>query len=133
MAKYWDLVVNSGRFKKTLPVLMTSVDPKNSAFWSFMQFSDAMWQTTGKTYALTPEELVDGIFHFLTQVRLLSVEHVRPLLLEDYLASGARAPPQCLAQEKLLLGGRDQDSLGRSVELNHASKLKHRQTRHAQT
>ena len=133
MAKYWDLVVNSGRFKKTLPVLMTSVDPKNSAFWSFMQFSDALWQTTGKTYGLSPEELVDGIFDFLTQVRLLSVVHVRPLLLEDYLASGARARPQCLAQEKLLLGGRDQDSLGRSVELNHASKLKHRQTRHAQT
>ena len=128
MAKYWDLVVNSGRFKKTIPMLMKPVQAPGSFFWSFMHFSDALWLSTGKTYGLSPENLVDGIFDFLTIERGLTADQVKPLLLEDYLASGARARPKCLAQEKLLLGGDRQDHLKLSdVEKN---SFKNRQQRH---
>ena len=128
MAKYWDLVVNSGRFKKTIPLLMKPVQVPGSSFWSFMHFSDALWLSTGKTYGLSPENLVDCIFDFLTIERGLTADQVKPLLLEDYLASGARARPKCLAQEKLLLGGDRQDHLKLSdVEKN---SFKNRQQRH---
>jgi hypothetical protein len=128
MAKYWDLVVNSGRFKITIPLLMKPVQVPGSCFWSFMHFSDALWLSTGKTYGLSPENLVDGIFDFLTIERGLTADQVKPLLLEDYLASGARARPKCLAQEKLLLGGDRQDHLKLSdVEKN---SFKNRQQRH---
>ena len=128
MAKYWDLVVNSGRFKKTIPMLMKPVQAPGSFFWSFMHFSDALWLSTGKTYGLSPENLVDGIFDFLTIERGLTADQVKPLLFEDYLASGARARPKCLAQEKLLLGGDRQDHLKLSdVEKN---SFKNRQQRH---
>jgi hypothetical protein len=128
MAKYWDLVVNSGRFKKTIALLMKPVKVPGSCFWSFMHFSDALWLSTGKTYGLSPENLVDGIFDFLTIERGLTADQVKALLLEDYLASGARARPKCLAQEKLLLGGDRQDHLKLSdVEKN---SFKNRQQRH---
>jgi tRNA A37 methylthiotransferase MiaB len=128
MAKYWDLVVNSGRFKKTMAVLMTPTETQNSAFGLFMHFSDALWQVTGKTYGLSPETLVDGLFDYLTEVRGLPADQVRPLLLEDYLASGARARPQCLAQERLLLGGEQLDHL--KPTLGEVNSLKNRQNRH---
>ncbi len=128
MAKYWDLVVNSGRFKKTVPLLMKPVQAQASSFWSFMQFSDALWLSTCKTYGLSPENLVDGIFDYLTMDRGLLADQVRSLLLEDYLDSGARARPKCLAQERLLLGGDRQDTL--KLKSLETSSFKNRQQRH---
>ena len=128
MAKYWDLVVNSGRFKKTVPLLMKPLQAQASTFWSFMQFSDALWLSTGKTYGLSPENLVDGIFDYLTMDRGLLADQVRSLLLEDYLDSGARARPKCLAQERLLLGGDRQDTL--KLKSLETSSFKNRQQRH---
>ena len=128
MAKYWDLVVNSGRFKKTMSVLMMPVEPDGSPFWSFMYFSDALWLATGKTYGLSPETLVDGIFEYLTNERGLSADEVKPLLLQDYLTSGARARPKCLAQERLPLGGEVLDPFKSSV--GETTSFKNRQHRH---
>ena len=128
MAKYWDLVVNSGRFKKTISLLMAPTETQNSAFWSFMMFSDALWAGTGKTYGLSPEILVDGVFDYLTKARGFDADLVRPLLLEDYLASGARARPQCLAQERLLLGGDKLDQVHPSG--GELQSFKNRQNRH---
>lgn len=130
MAKYWDLVVNSGRFKKTIALILQPSEHKASAFWLFMQFSNSLWQSTGKTYGLTPEDLVDAVFDFLTQVRGLSSDHVRPFLLQDYLASGARARPQCLAQERLRLGGDTPNQTHSSNATKQRPSLRERQDRH---
>lgn len=129
MAKYWDLVANSGRFKKTLPMLLEGVAPHHSSFSSFMDFSDEVWRVTQKTYGITPEALVDLVFDFLTQKRQKNVDVVRSLLLVDYVESGARARPLCLANEKLPLGGHRQPSDNLKDSPN-ASKLRVRQDRH---
>ena len=130
MAKYWDLVANSGRFKKSLPILLSHVAPHFSAFWSFMDFSDALWQLTGKSYQLTPEELVDAVFEHLTGVRGLPTEQIRAILLQDYLASGARARPRCLAQERLWLGGDKVHSASSEDQSTVSGSLRERQDRH---
>jgi radical SAM superfamily enzyme YgiQ (UPF0313 family) len=92
MARYWDLVANSGRFRQTLPVLVKG----DSAFARFLAWSDWLWQTTAKTHGLTPENLVDALFDYLTTQRGSATPDVRAVLLQDYLASGARARPNCL-------------------------------------
>ena len=130
MAKYWDLVVNSGRFKKTIALLLESTEHQTSAFWSFMNFSEALWQRTGKTYGLTPEALVDAVFDYLTMSLGWSADQVRPLLLQDYLASGARARPQCLAQERLPLGGDSPNSKNPLLSDIPRPRLRERQDRH---
>jgi len=130
MAKYWDLVVNSGRFPKTISLLLAPTEPKRSAFWSFMHFSDALYQATGKTYGLTPETLVDAVFDYLTQVLGMPAEQVRPILLDDYLASGARARPHCLAQERLRLGGDAPSEKAVTPTDQPKSGLRERQDRH---
>ena len=92
-ARYWDLVANSGRFSSGLKLLL---EP-GSAFHHFMNFSDWLWRTTGKTHEFAFEKLVDLLHGHLTTTRALSAETVRAALLADYLASGARAKPVCLA------------------------------------
>jgi radical SAM superfamily enzyme YgiQ (UPF0313 family) len=92
-ARYWDRVVNSGRFSKTLTLLLVP----GSAFNRFLNFSDWLWQSTGKTHEFAYEKLVDLMHVYLTTQRLLTQDDVRAALLADYQASGARGRPQCLA------------------------------------
>nr|WP_295784651.1 DUF4080 domain-containing protein [Rhodoferax sp.] len=92
LARYWDLVANSGRFKQALGALLQG----GSAFEAFAAWSDWLWQTTQKTHGLTPEELVDALFDYLTARRGLPTEQVRQMLLVDYQRSGAHARPHCL-------------------------------------
>jgi radical SAM superfamily enzyme YgiQ (UPF0313 family) len=96
LARYWDLVANSGRFTRALTLLMSQALP--SPFGAFMNFSDWLWQTTGQTSGLTPEVLVDALFDYLSREKGLPVEPTRQVLLADYLASGARARPACLRE-----------------------------------
>ena len=72
-------------------------DSPLSAFGAFLQWSDWLWQTTGKTHEFALEKLVDLLFAHLTGPRALPAEQVRQALLSDYEASGARGKPACLA------------------------------------
>ena len=128
LAKYWDLIANSGRFKSALSLILDSNHIKRSAFWSFYDLSDFLWRKTGRTFGLTPENLVDLIFDFLTINKSMDAEKVRQILLADYLESGARLRPICLAQEDLPLSGdRLSAKEGRNLK---TSSLKARQERH---
>ena len=92
LARYWDLLANSGRFPQTLPILLDCPSP----FAAFLAFSDWLWQSTGLTSRLTPEKLLDALFDYLTNVIGREKESVRQILLADYQSSGAHANPACL-------------------------------------
>ena len=108
LARYWDLVANSGRFKASLSLLLAGSGPATtqggvqaaSPFYAFLHFSDWLWQTTGKTSGLTPEALVDHLFDYLTTAGLeawrVAPQLARQALLADYLQSGAHASPHAL-------------------------------------
>jgi hypothetical protein len=110
-ARYWDLVANSGRFRKTLPLLLAEHSPAceagsagaepgatGSPFHAFLEFSDWLWQRTEKTSGLSPEFLVDVLFDYLCGRCALPSAKVKQVLLEDYLASGARGSPLSLRE-----------------------------------
>jgi len=92
LARYWDLIANSGRFAQSLPILLDAPSPFNA----FLAFADWLWQSAGQTNRLTPEILVDAVFAYLTEVLGRDKENTRKILLADYQASGARANPSCL-------------------------------------
>jgi hypothetical protein len=96
LARYWDLVANSGRFAGAMALLLTMESP----FHAFLNFSDWLWETSpktqGKTSGITPENLVDALYAYLIDVRKCDVELVTKTLLADYIASGARARPDVL-------------------------------------
>ena len=105
LARYWELVANSGRFKRTLALLLNTpvlqAVPQDAAreaapFNAFLSFSDWLWWSTGKTSGLSPEMLVDALFDYLSARLGLPAATVQETLLADYVASGARANPQAL-------------------------------------
>ena len=96
LARYWDLLANSGRFKQTLQFLLRPSETNPSPFQSFLALSDWLWQTIQTTCQLTPEALVDALFLYLTDVAKTPEPHAQAMLLADYLHSGARARPQAL-------------------------------------
>jgi radical SAM superfamily enzyme YgiQ (UPF0313 family) len=98
-ARYWDMIANSGRFSRARSLLLDGVDESPvSAFSAFLNFSDWLWQSTGKTHEFALEKLVDLLFEHLTGPRAMAENTVRQALLADYQASGARAKPKCLAE-----------------------------------
>lgn len=94
LARYWELVANSGRFRGTLPLLLQGP----SAFAAFLAFSDWLWRRQGETAHLRPEQLVDALHDYLIAERGLGPTGLRQTLLADYLASGARARPASLRE-----------------------------------
>jgi radical SAM superfamily enzyme YgiQ (UPF0313 family) len=92
-ARYWEMLANSGRFVRALNMLLAP----GSAFGNFLNFSDWLWQETGKTHEFAYEKLVDLLHRHLTEARLLDDALVRAALLADYQGSGARGRPRCLA------------------------------------
>jgi hypothetical protein len=125
LARYWDLVANSGRFAQSLQLLLAGP----SAFAAFMQWTVWLWQTTGKTHEFAHEKLVDLMFEHLTAARGLNAEVVRQALLADYIASGARAKPRCLAA---LLEGPLQAAQAAQAAQGQGAPRAERQARHAQ-
>ena len=126
LARYWDLIANSGRFKRSLHLVM---DGTASPFQSFLDLSDWLWLTTQKTSGLTPEALVDLLFDYFTTTCSIGPKHARETLLADYLQSGARAKPKVL---QALLTRRAIANAGaaRSAVTDKFARLAERQARH---
>ncbi len=92
LARYWELVANSGRFPRTLALLLQGP----SAFAAFLAFSDWLWSRQAETAHLSPEQLVDALHDYLLTERGLAQGAVHSVLVADYVASGARARPETL-------------------------------------
>jgi radical SAM superfamily enzyme YgiQ (UPF0313 family) len=83
-ARYWDLVANSGRFVRTLPLLLGG-----APFANVLALADALYATTGKTHGIANERLYDHLHAHLLARGVAPVEATEALAA-DYLASGAR-------------------------------------------
>ena len=116
------MVANSGRFASALQLLLSP----DSAFHHFLNFSDWLWQTTGKTHEFALEKLVDLLHEHLSMVRGLSANEVALALLTDYRASGARGKPQCLSE----LLGSQKTALPLAQGKQGSANLSERQARH---
>jgi len=84
-SRYWDIVANSGRFPRTLPLLLA-----DDAFGNFLAFSDWLFETTGKTHAIAHERMVVFLRDYLCGRGGMSDEVVSATLVADYRAAGGR-------------------------------------------
>ena len=84
-ARYWEMIGNSGRFRRGLKLLLGS-----APYARFMQFSDWLYATTGKTHEMALERVFEHVYLFLTRELGVAPEVAGTTLIEDYEASGAR-------------------------------------------
>ena len=85
-SRYWDIVANSGRYARTLGLLLGS-DP----FANFLAFSDWLYAKTGQTHALAQERMVHLLHEHLSELRRLPEADVSDALLADYRGTGGRS------------------------------------------
>jgi radical SAM superfamily enzyme YgiQ (UPF0313 family) len=94
LARYWDLVGNSGNFIETTP-LIWSREPA-SPFNAFLRFSDWLHARIGRTDSIALARLMELLFEFLTQERRLTEKRVAETMWRDYQRGGRRDQPMFL-------------------------------------
>ncbi len=83
-ARYWDLVGNSGRFTRTLPLLLG-----DAPFARFLRFADWLYARTGKTHEFALEKLCGYLHEFLLDTGA-DAAAVAAALFADYETGGAK-------------------------------------------
>lgn len=96
-SRYWDIIANSGRYPRTLNLLLDT-----SPFHHFLVFSDWLYAQTGQTHALAHERLVHLVYDHLSEVRGLDASVVGAALLADYRAVGGRSRLKFEAADSVL-------------------------------
>ncbi len=83
-ASYWERVANSGRFARTLPLLL-----RDAPFERFLALSDWLHAQTGRTHSIANEELYELLRRWLVEAGVAPAQAAETLAA-DYVASGAR-------------------------------------------
>jgi radical SAM superfamily enzyme YgiQ (UPF0313 family) len=84
-ARYWDMIANSGRFKHTLPIILGS--DNNSAFFRFMQLSQALFDQEGSTWKIALPRLYKLLYSVLTTELEIDALQVKESLERDFQSS----------------------------------------------
>jgi len=94
-ARYWDLIINSGRFKNTKQLLLS-----DNAFYNFLNLSDWIFKTAGQTHKISLERLYALLYRGMIETLKLDNQTVTDELLRDYEISGIKGNPKFLRQSK---------------------------------
>jgi len=89
-ARYWDLVANSGRFARTLPLLWREASP----FDRFLRFADWLHARLRRTHEIALATLAEALEVFLTTELAVDGDEVRAALAMDAPGSARRAGPK---------------------------------------
>ena len=87
-ARYWDLIGNSGRFPKGLPILLA-----DNAFERFMALSDWLFETTTQTHKIALARLFTLLHEHLVHVLGMDAELIEENLLDDYQHNRLKGRP----------------------------------------
>lgn len=92
LARYWDMLANSGRFQQTLPLLIDA-----SPFQRFMQISEAIFARLQQTHKIALPRLFD-VMHAIGNEQLgIDTQVLDDALLADFHRTGLKSIPRCLA------------------------------------
>lgn len=117
LARFWDLVYNSGNFRRSAPLLW----PDGDVFAGFRDFSAWLYQKTRATWQIGLPRLCELLFGYLVEVRGMEKSTVADSLAADILTIKGRVLPKAV-QEHVTHLPEERRSLGDS--------LTRRQSRH---
>lgn len=92
-SRHWDLMVNSGNFVQSAPLLWAE---EPSPFWAFMRWSDWLFAKMGRNHAIALGALAELLFHYLTEVLGRDASHAANQVYDDYERGGRSDKPASL-------------------------------------
>lgn len=94
MARYWDLVYNSGNFRSTAPLLW----PDGDVFRGFFAFSGWLFAQTGATWKIALPRLAELLFHYLVAGQGMAPVEVANRMAQDILTVKGRVLPATIRE-----------------------------------
>jgi len=124
MAKFWDLIANSGHFKNAMKLIknLSSQREKPSLFWEFWELSEFFNQRHPQRYGIALLSQVESLWIYLTAHRGVEETLARAALIQDYTYNPSRDIPAFLRENI--------QNPKKSQSKSHLSSLPLRQARH---
>lgn len=94
-ARYWDMLGNSGRFKETLPLMVS-----DAPFKQFSTITQEIFERSGQTHKISLLRLFDLVFDIATETLSLDAQAVQEAISLDHQHSGLKSRPKCLQRSK---------------------------------
>lgn len=96
-ARFWDMVYNSGNFKKSAILLWS----EGRVYDGFCAFSQWLYAQTESTWQISLDRLAELIFRYLCDVMHHPEEAIKALLIEDIMTVRGRKMPSFLRENYL--------------------------------
>lgn len=93
-ARFWDLVYNSGNFKKTALFLWE----KSDVFHGFYAFSEWLYAQTESTWQISLDRLAGLVYRYLTEELGYDTELIKTVLVDDIMRERGRKLPAFLQE-----------------------------------
>ncbi len=116
-ARFWDMVYNSGNFKKSAALLWK----EGKVYDGFYAFSQWLYTQTESTWQISLDRLAQLIFRYLCEVMNHQEDEIKALLIEDIMTVRGRKMPSFL-RENYVPNAEQKES---------SAKLNKRQLKHA--
>jgi radical SAM superfamily enzyme YgiQ (UPF0313 family) len=91
-SRFWDLLYNSGNFKKTLPLLWSDT----KVFDNFLDFSRWIFSQTASTWKISLDRLSKLLYEYLLHVKAYEDEVIARAMIDDLLKIKGRKIPTYL-------------------------------------
>lgn len=91
--RHWDLLVNSGNFVRSAPLIWQG---QVSAFWAFMRWSRWLFARIGRNHGIALGDLAEHLFDYLTGELGQPAPEVARTIYSDYLRGGRNDKPKFL-------------------------------------
>ena len=88
-ARFWDMIANSGRFQKSLPLIL-----QEQAFARFLRLSDSLYALAGSSWKISLRRLFSLLYEAMTEELGIAPDLARAGLEEDYAHSGQKGSLQ---------------------------------------
>jgi len=124
MAKFWDLIANSGHFKNSMKLIkeLGAQREKSSLFWEFWELSEFLNLRHPQRFGIALLSQVESLWLYLTGTRGVDKSRAREALILDYTRSPVRDIPPFLRDDT-------QESSKKTIKKGPV-KLPSRQARH---
>jgi radical SAM superfamily enzyme YgiQ (UPF0313 family) len=99
LARYWDMIANSGRFTTTLPLILG-----DQPFWRFMKLSDTLFKEAGSTWKIALKRLFGLVYYVMLDELDVLESDAQQVLQLDYQRAGFKGNMTFSQEEKVEKG-----------------------------
>lgn len=124
LAKYWDLVINSGRFKHVQPLLLEA-----TPFENMSSLTHWLYERLGRSHSIRLERLFELVYEYLLNVKKIDAKLLKDTIAEDFIKTGIQGWPKFLGEQPENWRER-MSELNRKRQGNEGAATPKRQQRH---